>query len=109
MKSLFRRRGKHECLPCEAQLCVAGRQDPPALAGALCRALCLINAMRSAGDKPIASESEQLTSARILCLTASPDEPSQYMALMNSIFAAQAGLASCLYGWLVSLCSTQPA
>ena len=46
--------------------------------------------MRSAGDKPITEQPEQLSSARILCITASGDEPSQYMALMNSIFAAQA-------------------
>ena len=46
--------------------------------------------MRSAGDgQPITERPERLASARILCLTVSQDEASQYMALMNSIFAAQ--------------------
>ena len=46
--------------------------------------------MRSAGEgQAVTERPERLASARILCLTASPDEASQYMALMNAIYAAQ--------------------
>ena len=69
---------------------ICGRSaGPPALAGALSRALCMINALRVGGEAPPGQEPGQRSPARILSITASPDEASQYMAVMNAIFAAQ--------------------
>lgn len=62
--------------------------QPSALSGGLSRGLCLINkAVTSAraGGKRSAQP-------RMLCLQGSPDATQQYIAVMNSIFAAQVGM-----------------
>ncbi|CAL5227323.1 g10263 [Coccomyxa viridis] len=59
--------------------------QPAALSGGLSRGLCLINKAVSsarAGGKRSALP-------RVLCLQGSPDATQQYIAVMNSIFAAQ--------------------
>ena len=62
-----------------------GAAKPAALSGGLSRGLCLINkalASTRAGGKRSARP-------RMLCLQGSPDATEQYIAVMNSIFAAQ--------------------
>ena len=59
--------------------------QPVALSGGLSRGLCLINkalVSARAGGKRSAQP-------RMLCLQGSPDATQQYIAVMNSIFAAQ--------------------
>jgi transcription initiation factor TFIIH subunit 3 len=58
---------------------------PVAWSGALLRTLCFIRKLQTSAE---ASNVPALQS-RILCLSASPDDPGQYLAVMNSIFAAQ--------------------
>lgn len=55
----------------------AGAHRPPSMSGALSMALCYIQ-RRRAGLQP-----------RVLCMTASPDPPAQYISVMNALFAAQ--------------------
>ena len=76
------------------------------LSSALSRVLCFIHSMQrraaaaqgsllggsSGGALPAA---ERLQPARLLCLTAAPDVPSQYIGVMNAIFSAQVG--GCLW------------
>ncbi|PRW60988.1 general transcription factor IIH subunit 3 [Chlorella sorokiniana] len=70
------------------------------LSSALSRVLCFIHSMQrraaaaqgsllggSGGGAPPAAE--RLQPARLLCLTAAPDVPSQYIGVMNAIFSAQ--------------------
>lgn len=62
-----------------------GAAKPTALSGGLSRGLCLINkalVSARAGGKRSARP-------RMLCLQGSPDATEQYIAVMNSIFAAQ--------------------
>lgn len=54
------------------------------LAGALSRALCLINRRKLESHRNTSKRSP-----RILCLVGSTDSPVQYIPVMNSIFAAQ--------------------
>ena len=62
----------------------AARQ-PAVLSGGLSRGLCLINkAVASAR-----SGGKRSALPRMLCLQGSPDATQQYIAVMNSIFAAQ--------------------
>lgn len=72
------------------------------LSSALSRVLCFIHSMQrrsaaaqggllggsSGGAPPTA---ERLQPARLLCLSAAPDVPSQYIGMMNAIFSAQVG------------------
>jgi transcription initiation factor TFIIH subunit 3 len=55
-----------------------------ALSGALSRALCFVNKHQRA-----APEGAAQPRPRVLCITACPDAPAQYIAVMNAIFAAQ--------------------
>ncbi len=72
------------------------------LSSALSRVLCFIHSMQrraaaaqgsllggSGGGAPPAAE--RLQPARLLCLSAAPDVPSQYIGVMNCIFSAQVG------------------
>lgn len=72
------------------------------LSSALSRVLCFIHSMQrrvaaaqgallggSGGGAPPAAERQQ--PARLLCLSAAPDVPSQYIGVMNAIFSAQVG------------------
>ena len=74
------------------------------LSSALSRALCFIHSMQrraaaaqgallggSSGGAPPPAERQQ--PARLLCLSAAPDVPSQYIGIMNAIFSAQVGCA----------------
>ncbi|KAK9806311.1 hypothetical protein WJX72_009675 [[Myrmecia] bisecta] len=60
-------------------------QPGPVLSAALSRALCFIHKAQHGAAAP----SKDRPRPRILCLHGSPDEPSQYIAIMNAIFAAQ--------------------
>jgi hypothetical protein len=79
---------------------------PVAWSGALLRTLCLIHKMQSiatnnalsttnpSGTTSVigtttAAVSSPGSNARILCISSSPDDPCQYLATMNAIFAAQ--------------------
>jgi len=79
---------------------------PIAWSGALLRSLCLIhkmqatatsNALSSTNTSGITPSTSATTgtisspgsNARILCVSSSPDDPGQYLATMNAIFAAQ--------------------
>jgi transcription initiation factor TFIIH subunit 3 len=55
-----------------------------AWSGGLLRALCIANKLRTT-----AVEGQPAPAARLLCLSATPDDPGQYLATMNAIFAAQ--------------------
>jgi hypothetical protein len=73
------------------------------LSAALSRTLCFVHSMQrraaaatsavlggsSGGAPPPAQRRQQ--PARLLCLGAAPDVPSQYIAVMNAIFSAQVG------------------
>ena len=94
----------------EKQL-AAGKNDndealPVAWSGALLRTLCLIHKIQATAAATNPSNSTATTNpagstgvvptpgsnahnARILCISSSPDDPGQYLATMNAIFAAQ--------------------
>ncbi len=61
---------------------------PAVLAGALSRALCLINKAQVGGGGT--GGGRALGRARLLVLKGSPDATEQYISVMNAIFAAQA-------------------
>ena len=64
---------------------VGDHARPAVLAGALSRALCLINKAQLAS----AGGSRTRKQPRLLCLKGSPDATEQYISVMNAIFAAQ--------------------
>jgi hypothetical protein len=85
---------------------------------ALSRMLCFINSLQcraaaaaagaglSGGAGPSGGASAAVRKQqpmRLLCLTAAPDVPSQYIAVMNSIFSAQVGTCSLML-YCVALC-----
>ncbi|KAG7673915.1 hypothetical protein Ndes2526B_g02612 [Nannochloris sp. 'desiccata'] len=81
-------------------------EAPIAWSGALLRTLCLIHKMQATAttnalsttstsgigtimNNTTANITSPGSNARILCLSSSPDDPGQYLATMNAIFAAQ--------------------
>ncbi|EIE26291.1 transcription factor Tfb4 [Coccomyxa subellipsoidea C-169] len=75
----------HALLQEQAALPVGDHARPAVLAGALSRALCLINKAQLAS----AGGSRTRKQPRLLCLKGSPDATEQYISVMNAIFAAQ--------------------
>ena len=78
-------------------------EAPIAWSGALLRSLCLIHKMQATATNNALSTINPTqtntigtsavsipgSNARILCISSSPDDPGQYLATMNAIFAAQ--------------------
>lgn len=62
-------------------------EAPPAIVGALAKALCYINRLSIAAS--IAKDPAALSSPRILVTSVSPDLTASYIPIMNSIFSAQ--------------------
>lgn len=60
-------------------------EGPIAWSSALLRALCFIRKLHTTAI----ANSQIPMKSRILCLSSSPDDPGQYLAVMNGIFAAQ--------------------
>ncbi|KAH8107904.1 transcription factor Tfb4 [Cristinia sonorae] len=73
------------------ELSGAQEESPLGLVGALTKALCYINRTSSAASSAPAARSEEtnLPDPRILIISVSPDQPSAYIPIMNSIFSAQ--------------------
>lgn len=59
---------------------------PASWSSALLRALCFIHKVRGESDR---GQGHTLFNARILSITTTSDDASQYLAVMNAIFAAQ--------------------
>jgi len=66
-------------------------ESPLGLVGALTKALCYINRTMNAPSNPTgrSDEGTSLPDPRILIVSVSPDQPSAYIPIMNSIFSAQ--------------------
>ncbi|TCD71260.1 RNA polymerase II transcription factor B subunit 4 [Steccherinum ochraceum] len=67
-------------------------ESPLGLVGALTKALCYINRATNVPSSAPGGRAEEATSfadPRILIISVSPDQPSAYIPIMNSIFSAQ--------------------
>ena len=62
-----------------------GSSLPIAWSSVLLRSLCFIHKLQTS----TAANNQPPLQSRILCISSSPDDPGQYLATMNAIFAAQ--------------------